>query len=184
MPVLVTVILGIIEFGYAFHTRLTIKNMSLVGARAGSGLASEVYSDYSILQAVERATSGLQRDRIETIVVYRATGPNDRVPEACKTSSVPNSEHTRGCNRYTPSDFDLTEDAFGCVNAGGHEVQIDRFWCPTTRKIALLPTSPNGPPDYVGVYIKGRHDALTGLFGDSWTFTSDTVIRIEPRTLR
>src|SRR5690606_572424 len=95
MPVLVTVILGIIEFGYAFHTRLTIKNMSLVGARAGSGLASEVYSDYSILQAVERATSGLQRDRIETIVVYRATGPNDRVPEACKTSSVPNSEHTR-----------------------------------------------------------------------------------------
>jgi hypothetical protein len=58
----------------------------------------------------------------------------------------------------------------------------DNYWCPTTRKYALSGT--NGPPDYVGVYVVGVHHNLVGLFGASFTFSNDTVIRIEPRALR
>ena len=52
------------------------------------------------------------------------------------------------------------------------------------RKSALQSTNGNGPPDYVGVYVVGVHNNLIGLFGKSFTFSNDTVIRIEPRTLR
>jgi hypothetical protein len=47
-----------------------------------------------------------------------------------------------------------------------------------------LSSNGNGPPDYVGVYVVGVHNNLIGLFGKSFTFSNDTVIRIEPRTLR
>jgi hypothetical protein len=32
--------------------------------------------------------------------------------------------------------------------------------------------------------VKGIHGNLIGMFGKSFTFTNDTVIKIEPRTLR
>ena len=66
----------------------------------------------------------------------------------------------------------------------GPTTKDDAFWCPTSRKTALLSTNGNGPPDYVGVYVKAVHKNIFGLFGPSFTFTSDTVIKIEPRTLR
>ena len=40
---------------------------------------------------------GMKASEIKTIVVYRASGPNDRVPAACKTASVTNTTSTRGC---------------------------------------------------------------------------------------
>lgn len=182
LPLLLTLVFGILEFGYAFKTRLTIGNMSVSGARAGSGFGADVTSDFSILAAVRHAAAGMPDSQIDVVVVYRASGPGDRVPNACLSTSVTNTASTRGCNRYVGSDLGRPESDFGCVNAFGAEVQVDRFWCPTDRKIAL--TGANGPPDYIGVYVKGRHDTFSGMFGDTYTFTRDTVIRIEPRSLR
>jgi Flp pilus assembly protein TadG len=171
------------EFGYAFYGRLTIRNMSLGGARSASSQGADVYSDHSILTSVRKNASDLKPSEITMVVIYRATGPSDRVPTACKSSSVTNTSTTRGCNRYTGSQLTLAQDQFGCVDAGGNPVQVDRFWCPTTRKTALSSSSSNGPPDYVGVYVESTQPSLTRMFGKtSYTFTSDTVIRIEPRS--
>jgi Flp pilus assembly protein TadG len=175
---------GIIEFGFAFYGRLTVQHMSLSGARSASSQGAEVYADFNMLQAVRKNAADLKNSDITMVVIYRATGPDDRVPAACTSASVVNTSSTRGCNRYTGSDLALAQTSFGCVNAASQPVQIDRYWCPTTRKTAISSTSPNGPPDYIGVYVEGKQNSLTRMFGKTtYTFTSDTVIRIEPRTL-
>ncbi len=130
------------------------------------------------------AKTGMGASAITAIVIYRAAGPSDRVPSACKTGAVTNTSTIRGCNYYTGSDLSLASSQFGCVGPPGPTSKIDRFWCPTTRKSALQATNGNGPPDYIGVYVVGVHKNLIGIFGKTFTFSNDTVIRIEPRTLR
>lgn len=180
-PLFFVLLFGVIEISYAWFGRGTVNNMSVVGARSGSGEANEVLADYAILQAVKQGATGLGVSQVNMVVIYRATGPGDRVPEACKSASVENSATTRGCNRYTASDFALDSDQFGCVGPPGPSQKKDRFWCPTTRKTALQGSK--GPPDYLGVYVEAEHQNLIGLLGDGFTFRKDTVIRIEPRTL-
>jgi Flp pilus assembly protein TadG len=183
-PIILLLVFGTMEMGYAFYGKLTVNHMSVAGARAASGGANDVLSDYSTLQAVEDAATGYGDSDISLIVIYRAANTDDRVPNGCLTASVTNSASVRGCNRYTGASLALASTQFGCVGPPGPTTKIDNFWCPTTRKTALLPDAGNGPPDYVGVYVKAVHHNLFGLFGPSFTFTSDTVIKIEPRTLK
>lgn len=183
-PVVLALVFGTMEMGYAFYGKLTVSHMSIAGARAASGAANDVSSDHTMLQAVESAATGMANDDISLVVVYRATGPSDRVPPNCLTASVVNTSVVRGCNRYTAASLSLASDQFGCVGPPGPTVKVDASWCPTSRKSALLADAGNGPPDYVGVYVKGVHHNLFGIFGSTFTFTSDTVIKIEPRTLR
>ncbi len=180
-PLVFLLIYGVMETGYAFFGRETVNNMSVVGARSGSGEANDVLADYAILQSVKSGATGIGTNRITMVVVYRATSPDERVPTACKTGSVTNTASIRGCNRYLSGDLALAADQFGCVGPPGPTTKKDNYWCPTTRKTALQGS--NGPPDYIGVYVEAEHQNLTGLLGDSFTFTTDTVIRIEPRTL-
>ena len=183
-PVVLALVFGTMEMGYAFYGKLTVNHMSVAGARAASGGANDVLSDYNMLQAVKSAATGMSNNDISLIVVYRATGPGDRVPDNCLIASVANTALVRGCNRYTSADLSLASTQFGCIGPPGPTIKNDNNWCPTTRKTALLADAGNGPPDYVGVYVKGVHHNLFGVFGPSFTFTSDTVIKIEPRTLR
>jgi hypothetical protein len=180
-PLLFLLLYGVLEAGNAYFGRVTVNNMSVVGARAGSGEANEVLADYAILQAVRGAASGIGPASIKLVVIYRATNPDDRVPAACKTASVTDAPATRGCNRYTGASLTLGSDQFGCVGPPGPITKIDSYWCSTTRKTAVQ--GANGPPDYIGVYVEVDHANLVGILGESFTFTSDTVIRIEPRTL-
>jgi hypothetical protein len=179
-PLFFFVIFGLMDASYAFFNRETVDNMSVVGARAGSAQANDPLTDNRILQAVKNGWSG-DTDDIDLVVVYRATGPDDRVPTQCLTASVTNTSIARGCNRYVGSDLLLDSNQFGCVGPPGPTVKIDRFWCPTSRKTAVQ--GRNGPPDYVGVYIKASGQTLIGLIGDLFNLESETVIRIEPRTL-
>jgi Flp pilus assembly protein TadG len=183
-PIAIALVFGAMELGYAYYGKLTVEHMSIAGARAASGSANDYLSDYNMLQAIKDAKGGVGASSITKIVIYRATGPSDRVPTACKTAAVTNSSTTRGCNFYTGADLALASSNFGCVGPPGPTTKKDNFWCPTGRKSALLSTNGNGPPDYVGVYVVGIHKNLVGLFGKTFTFSNDTVIRIEPRTLR
>jgi len=182
-PILIALVFGTMEMGYAYYGKLTVEHMSIAGARAGSGNANDYLADYNTLLAVKDAKTGMGTSAITKIVIYRATGPGDRVPSACKSAAVTNTTSVRGCNYYTGSDLSRPSTDFGCVGPPGPTNKIDQYWCPTTRKAALLGTNPTkGPPDYLGVYVEGVHQNLVGLFGNSFTFTNDTVIRIEPRT--
>lgn len=176
VPIFLALLLAGIEGGFVFYERLSVANMSLAGARSASGQGSETLADYHALRSIQASFGGMTGGQLSMIVVYRATGPESRVPVACKTSSVATS-----CNRYLAADLALDSSEFGCTGPPGPAMKIDNSWCPTSRKTAL--TGAGGPPDYVGVYVEAQHQDLTGLFGDTITLRADTVFRLEPRTL-
>lgn len=173
-PVFFLLVFGILEFGLAFHDKLTTANMSRAGARAATTFGDDRLADYQLVRAVNRAATALDRQAIEYVVVYKAGVPGARVPAGSCAGGVASTSDF--CNVYTPADLGAAEDRFGCDDPA----DLDRSWCPSTRKVALTVAS-GGPPDYIGVFVKVRHDNLSGLFGSGWTFTEDTVLRVEAR---
>lgn len=181
-PVLFFLLFSILEFGTAFRDYLAVANTTRDGARAASVFGNDSSADFDILQSVADASNVIDRRDIQQIVVYKATGPNSVVPTACTTSTV---GIVNTCNVYSAGALDLAESEFGCRS----DRNLDRYWCPTAttatspaqtgRKVAMSGT--NGPPDYVGVWVKVNHTWLTGLFGRNLTFTDSTVMRMEPQ---
>jgi hypothetical protein len=178
MPLFLLLVFGAVEGGYGLHERLSVGNMGLAGARTASSYGAEALSDYQVLAAVRGGSGGVAASQVTTIVVYKATGPSQKVPTSCKTASV-----AAVCNRYTGADLSRPTTDFGCTGppVPGPAIKIDNSWCPTARKTSL--SGVNGPPDYIGVYILASHRNLTGVLGTGITFEADTVLRIEPRTL-
>jgi len=170
-PVFLLLLFGVFEWSYAFLDRLTVKNTSLAAARVASSEGLNGSADYNILQTAKRSSTAMRSGQVQLVVIYKAASSTASVPAGCLTASVTNS-----CNRYTGADFDRALSQFGCATGAA-----DIAWCPSTRKVAQ--GGPNGPPDYVGVYVQGLHDNVTGLFGKTMTFKSDTVMRIEPARL-
>jgi Flp pilus assembly protein TadG len=175
-PLFLLLLFGVIEGGYSLHEKLSVTNMSLVGARSASGNGADVQSDYQIMRSINRGSGGVATSQVTSIAVYKAASPTAVVPTACKTASVAGV-----CNHYTGTDLGKAATEFGCVGPPGPVTKIDSAWCPTGRKTAL--SGAGGPPDYIGVYVKATHRNLTGVLGTGLTFTADTVLRIEPRTL-
>lgn len=171
-PVLLLLAMGIAEFGLGWKDSLTVSNAMRAGARVGSAAANNRTADYEILQAVESALSSVPKANIEQIVVYEANGPDGDIPATC-AAGTPGST----CNVYGPADLDRldTDFAGGSCNA----TAPDRFWCPTSRKARQ--SGPGGPPDYIGVWIRIRHDFITDFFGGSMTITDNAVMRLEPQ---
>jgi hypothetical protein len=168
-PIAFLVIFGILEFGWAFHDMLTVGNISESGARAASTQGNATLADYQIVQAIDKAASALPRGQIQYVVLYKAATSSDHVPASCSGGA----SQSGVCNAYVPANFSAPSSQFGCGATA-----LDRFWCPTTRKVASSAAT-GGPPDYVSVYVKVRHDTVTRLFGTGYTFTEDTVARIE-----
>jgi hypothetical protein len=173
-PVFFLLIFGIIEVGGAYKDKLALSNAVTSGARTGSAAADDGLADYNILHAVEKGLSAAPRSSIQYIVIFNAGGP-DGVPATSCKSGIPVDGK---CNVYTPADFDEDQAHFGCKIA----YDLDRFYCPSTRKVALTVAN-GGPPDVIGVWIKMQHAYYTKFIAESVTLTDQSVITVEPRRL-
>jgi hypothetical protein len=170
-----TLLFGIIESGLAFRDYLTTANITRSGARVASGHGNEAQADYIIVQALKKASAGIGNGTVNYVVVFKATGFNTSLATMSPTCAA-GTPVSGVCNVYTPSDFNRPSTDFGtgCVSPAP-----DRFWCPTGRKIAAS-TASGGPPDYIGVYVKVTHRNIFKIWRSTFTFTDQTIIRIEP----
>jgi hypothetical protein len=180
-PIFFLLIFGIIEVGGAYKDKLAIGNAVTAGARTGSAAADDALGDYNILHAVDKGLAAAPRSSVELIVVFNAGGP-DGVPTAgCKAGTSfagVGTARTGACNVYTTAVFDEAQSHFGCKP--GYD--LDRFYCPSSRKVALTAAN-GGPPDVIGVWIKMHHAYYTRFIADSVTLTDQSVIAVEPRRL-
>ncbi|MGE0878564.1 MAG: TadE/TadG family type IV pilus assembly protein [Acidimicrobiia bacterium] len=167
LPLLLTLMLAIGEFGLAWRGRSTVQTAVRSGARAGSSLGTAATADYDILQGIAAGLGSLTGD-VTKIVVYKSTTADGAVPSACLAGAV-----TGSCNVYTSAAFSYPSSSFGCRGTG-----IDDAWCPT-RRVADI-TDPAGL-DYLGVYIEVHHDYIAKLFGSGVTIKDHTVLRVEPQ---
>ncbi len=168
-PVFFILIFGVIELGLTMNDYLATANTVRAGSRVASASGYDVYADYGILQAVERESSALPRSSITRIVVYKASGFGQPPTATCQAGTAVSGV----CNVYTPSHFNTPKASFGCL-AGE---SLDKYWCPTTRKVTLTGTG----PDYVGVWMTVQHKTITRMFVTAQTLTDQSVIQLEPR---
>lgn len=184
LPLLVTLVLGVAEYGFAWRDSSTVATAARAGARTGASLASNGQADYSILTTVKAALADVGAAQIQRIVVYKASSIDGDVPSSCTTTAADGVNGV--CNVYRAADLNLPPSSFtSSTTAPGTACgspavssKRDRYWCPTSRKTP----SASGGPDYVGVWIAVRYDAITNIIPNGTvTLKDQAVMRIEPQ---
>lgn len=163
-------ILGVAEIGLVMNDYLALADSVRAGARTASTSGPDIYSDWAVLTSIENETAALQKSKIKRIVIYKPATFGEAPTAACQNGIATEDV----CNVYTYEDLKRSQSQFGCL-AG---YNLDRYWCPSDRKISLSGTG----TDYVGVWMKVEHPWLTKMFGATKTLTDSSVIRLEPRT--
>jgi hypothetical protein len=173
-----TIILMIFEGSFLIQDSLGVSNVVRASARTATVNGDDVLSDFYTLRTVRKEADAIGIDDLQLVVVYEATGYGNPPSTGCK-GGTPDTSGADQCNVYRAADLRRPQSDFGCRTAGSSS--LDNAWCPNTRKVAESGTG--GPPDYLGVYVKYRHDVISGLFSGGSTITDFVVIRMEPRKL-
>ena len=172
-PIFMVLIFGMVEFGLVMNNYLGVANAARAGARVASASGNSTQADFAVLQAVAKESTAIKRSDIVYIVVFKASATGDAPTAACQSGTA-----TSGvCNVYVSADLARPSTDFGCGNSSP-----DRYWCPSTRKVAQSVAS-GGPPDYIGVWVKVTHHWVTKMFGSTKSLTDSSVIRLEPLKL-
>jgi hypothetical protein len=172
MPIFCFIIFGIIEGSLLLRDHITMAAITGDAGRSASIFGKSDDADYKILQQIDSTASSIGTDRIERIVVFKATGPNDTVPASCKAGTPQTG--LNACNVYDTADLTAPVPAtFTCLPP-----QPWRFYCPSNRKVAAT-----SPPDHVGIYVRLRHDPITGFFGGARLIERTVIFRLEPQVL-
>lgn len=168
LPVFLFVIFATLEFGLAFRSYLTLTNTTREAARFATTLGRDVDADFQLVYGIRGSMTEVRNATVEQIIVFEASGPTSTTASgalnACRSGSVAGL-----CNSYTGAALTTAPSGWACGTTSP-----DRFWCPNTRKVAL-----SDPPDYVGIYIRVRHQGLTGAIGMTKTFEDEVVMRME-----
>lgn len=171
IPVFLLLVFSIFEMGLLFRDSLTTDNASREGARAASTRGNRDDADYYVLRTIEHGLEAMGLERLDHVVVFKATGPDDTVPGACKTASQAGL-----CNRYTAADFFAELDDSGGNDTGNFRCgSRDSSWCPTTRETSL-----SAGTDFIGIHVQTRHDFITGFFSGGNDLEETTILRLEP----
>ncbi len=156
-PVVLAMIFGIVEFGFFFKDYLAASSAIRTGLRLAS--ANPRYYDYAQAAAdrIQFSGSALDYSSIQELWIYRANEGDDY------PSSYSDFDNCTVCTK-----FRWTGSGFTPTHSG---------W-PASDQVACVGVG--GPPDRIGVYIKFRHDAVTGLVFDHFTIQEHVVMRLEP----
>lgn len=177
-----TVFLAMFEFGTLYRDSLTATDAVSDATRIGAIIGPDVQADgstadYAIVKAVREGLAALNDSAVLYIVVFKASGTSDdaesQVPAACK-----NGTSIAGiCNSYAgPAAFGAVESGDSAYFTCSASDTAACPWNPTTRSDG--PTS--AQVETLGVYVKIRRGGITGLFGDDFTITRASTIRLEP----
>jgi Flp pilus assembly protein TadG len=166
-PLLLLLLFGIVEFGLAWRSYLTVSNSTRAGARVASDMGNDPLADWNALQAVRTGLRKAPANALQRVIIFDAS-----------SSGVPTAECRAGtpragvCNVYAPADLNRPSTAFG--TCGG--TSLDGPWCPASREVRQSMGA-----DYVGVWIEYRHSYISSwLPGGGITIDDGTVMRLEP----
>jgi Flp pilus assembly pilin Flp len=159
LPVLVLLIFGIVEFGFAFRDTLSVASATRSGVRTASSLPRSPTFNDDTVAAVSRAVTTLPAGAIKELWVYRAG--NNGYPFG-------HADFSSGCSSCTVWQWSDASRSF---------LPPTSTWDPATQD-ACADTAQS-----VGVFLKIDHHFITGMFGADMTLTDHTVMRFEPKPL-
>lgn len=186
LPIIVILVLGILEYGMAFHEGIIIeRGLTLVG-RTVSNLGASPYADFETLRAVDSQLLALQEtSSVKRVIIYKPSSADGSVPQACldiqpSPGSLSGAGVSGVCNVYSAaqvaqdspgSGFVVTgSPPSGCGGASWH-----RFLCPLNGSHRNPKTQTK-----IGVYIEVEYQPVTGIWPSGQTIERHVVYAIEP----
>lgn len=181
---LVTLVAGAFDYGFAWRYGLTANEAARTGARVGSGQAISRGADYYALNGLRASldASGVTNDVVK-VIIFKSTSSSGRVPSSCKQASPSGT-----CNVLTGaqlkalslSSFDLTISSnpgvaptgTGCLKAG---TALRAGWCPNVRSNVQDTGS-----DFYGVYVELFYHNKFSILGKGTTVSRTAVMSLEP----
>lgn len=187
LPVLVLMVLGIMDYGFALRESNRIERTVATAARTAGSLANYKYTDYEVLKTVDSATAGISGLDVQKVIVYKTDVDGGPPSAACMAAG---SGVAGECNVYGPAQID--EDnaevgfpgrAFGLPTSCGSG--WDANWCPMSAPPPAAQSrerrrSEVSPPDYVGVYIEADYQGVTELLPTGIKLERWAVFAVEP----
>lgn len=157
LPIVLLLIVGIIEFGFAFKDQLAITSAVRAGARIAS--AEPRYASFAADAASQVAKEGAAIDMndVQSLWVYQAD-PSGHPMGAGGTFNSCGTSCVQFAWNAATSQF---------VQSGGTWAATSQNACP-------------GQEDSVGVYLKLNHKSVTDVIFDTLGLHSYTVMRLEP----
>lgn len=161
LPLLIVLVLGIVEYSIAFNKSATVANASRAGARTASALPKDSTYSVKAAEAVGAALTGLGSDAPQQVWIYKVASGTDDDPIGSFGS----------CTDCVGYNWNATTGAFDTSTPlGGNE------WTAAEQNACVDTTH----PDRIGVYVKAKHEYLSGMFGTERDLEHRTVVRLEP----
>ena len=175
LPIFVSTLFAMIEFGIAFNSVLTINRASQAGALIAGQVGNNSFADCVILQKIESELSApLNKNGIQQVKIFRASSTGSTI----LSSSTYSRSGSTSCGTFSVP-YTNTSNGY-----------------PYTQRCNILAGCPTLTParttvDKVGVQITYRYNGVTPLgsllgllpgshTSASWTFTKQNESRMEP----
>jgi hypothetical protein len=160
IPIFITLLMGVIEFGFLYNNLLTVQFAARQGASAAAEAGGVDGADCSILNAVEVAlTVPLDHQRVEFVEIFQSDAAGDAVPGAV-------NRYLRGgtldCPGTGVQPYTLV-GAEGYPQIGRHDALVEGL-------------------DVIGVRIGYQYRGMTPIaYGRSWDLADGATLRMEPK---
>jgi Flp pilus assembly protein TadG len=156
-PIFILILIGVLEFGFAFKDQLAVTSSVRAGARIASAEPRGATFATDAAAAVAREGSALDLTQVQDLWVYKADSTGHPMGAGGSFSSCSSS-----CVQFT-------------WNAASKQfVQSADSW-PASSQDACF-----GEQDSVGVYLQFKHPGVTDVIFSSLKLTSHTVMILEP----
>lgn len=153
-------IFGVAEFSLALKDYLSIGHASREGARVAATLGADVQSDFGALTALVSALAGANMNDVTSITIRNPDNPFG------ETTSYT-------YNPGPPCDWIPCPDFFAGGSPGASPY-VEPGYKPTDRDVSAPTTG------RVEVRITYNHRWITGFWGSTSSWTSSTIMRLEP----
>jgi Flp pilus assembly protein TadG len=159
-PVVVAMIFGIIEFGMLFKDYLGAQAMLRAGVRVASAEPRNSTFATDAVAKMQETGTVLNPSDVKELWVYKANANND-----------------------FPSGFSSFSNCTTCVkftwDAGTKKFvgSTSPTWAASSQNACT--TAAGGPPDRVGVFLKVRHNSITGIIGPT-DIAEGAALYLEP----
>ena len=160
IPILVLLVFGIIEFGFAFGKKLNMAESARAGARLGAAQPRTVgYEDAIATTIRETLVDSVGPRNIEYLTIFKAdpaTGePVDGTVTTCTT-----------CYRFA---WDADAEAW-TEQAGSQWLWSSQAACGGVDNT-----------DYIGIYVAAKHELTTGVLPvNDFDLHEQVIMRLEP----
>ena len=193
VPVFLLILLGMLEFGFAFNHNMTLEYATREGARAGAAAADGTMKDSSCVNPSTGATRAFGSDDVDPLVIAAVQrilkSPGSMIDIAQVTNITIYQVQADGTVPSNKSDVWPLAIGAGANVPCAYPAQKMDFSAPTSPQWPASGRS-NVTPDSIGVSITYTYQfrsALGGILrffgGSGWsqlTMTDRTVMALEP----